>query len=98
MRKERSDGGVLANEMSVLLIIIPSVWLTTAALVVLLCRGAARADEALYEHRRGERDQRAEWPAEGPLVLCERRERRISAAPLRARDDRARGGRCATGS
>ena len=69
MRIGQSDRGVPANEMSVLLIIVPSVWLTTAALVVVLCRGAARADEALYEHRRAEPDQRAEWPAEGPLIL-----------------------------
>jgi len=84
--------------MSTVLLIIPSVWLTTAALVVLLCRGAARGDEALYEQLREQRDQRGDWPPEGLHVPCERRERRLSAAPLRARDGRSRGGRCAAGS
>ena len=84
--------------MSTVLLIIPSVWLTTAALVVLLCRGAARADEAIYEQRRRDGGQRGEWPLEGPQAPCERRERRLSAAPLRAPDGRSRGGRCAAGS
>jgi hypothetical protein len=84
--------------MSVLLLIIPSVWITTAALVVVLCRGAARADEALYERARAGRDQYGEWPVEGSQAPCERRERRVSAAPLRDRDGRARGERCAAGS
>ena len=84
--------------MSTLLLIIPSVWITTAALVVLLCRGAARADRAMYEQRRAERSPYDEWAEEGLNVACERRERRLSAAPVRDRDGRARGGRCAAGS
>ena len=84
--------------MSTLLLIIPSVWITTAAMVVLMCRGAARGDEALYQQRRASRSQYDDWPAEGSNVPCERRERRLSAAPVRDRDGRARGGRCAAGS
>ena len=84
--------------MPTLLLIIPSVWITTAALVVLLCRGAARGDEALYEQMKADRELYERWPAEGPYAPCERRERRLSAAPLRDRDGRSRGGRCAAGS
>jgi len=84
--------------MPMLLLIIPSVWLTVAALVVIACRGAARGDRALYEHMRADRERYERWPVEDPYASCERRERRLSAAPLRDRDGRARGGRCATGS
>jgi len=84
--------------MSTLLLIIPSVWITTAAMVVLLCRGAARGDEALYDQRRAPRSQYDGWAVEGSQAECERRERRLSAAPVRDRDGRARGGRCAAGS
>ena len=84
--------------MSTLLLIIPSVWITTAAMVVLLCRGAARGDAAMYEQRRAGRSQYDDWAPEGSQAPCERRERRLSAVPVRDRDGRARGGRCAAGS
>ena len=84
--------------MPTLLLIIPSVWLTTVALVVLMCRGAARADRALYEQQRGGRDRPEDWQVEGVGTPCERRERRLWTAPVRDRDGRARGGRCAAGS
>ncbi len=87
--------------MSTLLLIIPSVWITTAAMVVLLCRGAARGDAALYEQQsRMGRGQYDDWSMEGSQAPCERRERRLSTAPapVRDRDGRARGGRCAAGS
>jgi hypothetical protein len=84
--------------MPTLLLIIPSVWFTAAALVVLLCRSAARGDEALYERMGGDRERYERIPGEEPSTPCERRERRLSAVPLRDRDGRSRGGRCATGS
>src|SRR5271166_3445970 len=98
MRKERPEGPVPEHTMSTLLLIIPTVWLTTAALVVMMCRSAARADRAMYEQQRRRRDQRPVWPLEGAGIPCESRERRLWAGPLRVPDDRPRGGRCAAGS
>jgi hypothetical protein len=99
MREERSNPRRPEDPMSTLLLIIPSVWITTAAMVVVLCRGAARGDAALYERQRREpRSQYDDWAVEGSQAPCERRERRLSAAPVRDRDGRARGGRCAAGS
>ncbi len=84
--------------MPTLLLIIPSVWLTIVVLVVLLCRGAARGDRALYEQGAGgDRERYPGWPAD-VHAACQWRERRLQAAPLRVPDGRARGGRCATGS
>lgn len=84
--------------MPTLLLIIPSVWLTIVALVVLLCRGAARADRIVFEQMAsGARERYSGFPAD-THAACQWRERRLVAAPLRVPDDRARGGRCAAGS
>ena len=98
MRKQTSKPRRPEDEMSTLLLIIPSVWITTVAMVVLLCRGAARGDRAIYEQREARRGQYDDWSPEGSHIPCERRERRLAAAPVRDRDGRARGGRCAAGS
>ena len=98
-KEPRTGESSISEQMPTLLIIIPGLWLTAVALVVLLCRGAARADLAMLtelEARRRQAGQRP--PIEGLQETCELRERRLAATPLRGRDGRARGERCAAGS
>ena len=85
--------------MPTLLVIIPGLWLTAVALVVLLCRGAARADLAMLAELEARRRQAGKRPPiEGLQEPCETRERRLAAIAVRDRDGRARGERCAAGS
>ncbi len=88
--------------MQMLLILIPIIWFSLAVLVVLLCRMAARGDEALAQTA----EQRpAPLPTVTLPVRARWREMPYAAgshstrtwAP-RGRAQRAREGRCVTGS
>jgi hypothetical protein len=91
------------GSQQMLLILIPTIWLSLAVLVVLLCRMAARGDKALAQQTSEQHHAplptvtlptRARW-REMPYTAGSRP---VPAWAPRARAQRAREGRCVTGS